>query len=170
MSKKIISIIILITVLAASYMFVACNGTEKVRVSFVQEGYETIVIEIDKGGMIKSNEIPKPVKINKYGYEVKWDKSNFRNITEDMVVNAVVVPKKYVVTFDPAGGQLLDDDGKTIEFIEFTFDAPYSLPVPLKDDYEFKGWLIGSELFIKTEVWTITDNITMTAKWELISD
>ncbi|MBO4251129.1 MAG: InlB B-repeat-containing protein [Clostridia bacterium] len=170
MNKKIISIILLLIVLTASFTVFACDGAEKVKVSFVQEGYETVVVEMEKGGTLKSNEIPKPVKINKYGYEVKWDRTNFRNLTEDTVVNAVVVPKKYVVTFDPAGGKLSDIDGKRIEYLEFTFDAPYSLPVPVKENYEFKGWLIGSELFVETEIWAITDNITMTAKWEAVVD
>lgn len=162
MCKKIISIFIVLTILAAAiFTFSACGGADKITVSFVQEGRETRVIEIEKGGTIKNKDIIQPAKTTKYGYTVQWDRTDFSNLTEDTVVYAVEVPKVLVVWYDTDGGEPID-------YSEFTFDAPYTLPVPVKAGYNFNGWLLGGEPFDKTEVWKVGDNITLKATWEQV--
>ena len=101
MIKKITAAIVLCIVLLTALLFVfsACGGTETVKVSFVQEGRKTIVREVEKGGTIGGRDIPQPAKTTGYGYTVKWDKTDFKNITEDILVTAREVPKTLIVTY-----------------------------------------------------------------------
>ena len=135
---------------------------EQVTVSFVQEGQETIEKTIDKGGSISLKDIPVPVNNAKYGYEIKWDRTNFKNLTEDTVVNAVEVAKKFVLMFESNGGEAIDA-------ITYTYDAPYELPVPVRAGYEFKCWYLGSDKLEQSGVWSLTANVSVKAEWEEIS-
>ena len=83
----------------------------------------------------------------------------FKNITENIEVNAVEVPQSFVVMYDVDGGEPIDN-GK------FYFDAPYTLPTPVKTGSLFKGWYLGAERLEDEGVWTIVDNVTLKAKWE----
>ncbi|MBP5466928.1 MAG: InlB B-repeat-containing protein [Clostridia bacterium] len=160
MYKRIIRIIAVFAALAvAVFAFSACGGTEKITVSFVQDGRETIVIEIEKGGALSVKDVPVPFDNAKHGYKTEWDRRVFKNITENITVNAVEVPESFVVMYDVDGGEPIEN-GK------FVFDAPYTLPTPVKDGFKFKGWFLGAERLEDSGVWNIVDNITLKAVWE----
>ena len=163
MKKRILGIFIALTFIHAVFTVVsACGATaekEKVTVSFVQEGRETVVREIDFGSSLNAKDVPLPVDNARYGYTVKWDRTVFKNVTENLVVNAIEVPKTFIVMFDSNGGEAIEN-GK------YAYEQPYTLPVPVRDGYEFKGWLLGAEKLEENGVWTITDNVTVKAEWE----
>lgn len=68
---------------------------EKIKVIFKQDGYDDVVREVVPGQSLTSVPTPKPVK----GYDVAWNVTNFKNITESMTVTVVKSPKEYTATF-----------------------------------------------------------------------
>ena len=68
-------------------------------------------------------DISVPFNNAKYGYQIEWNKKVFKNLTENIEVNAVEVPQSFVVMCDVDGGEPIDI-GK------FYFYAPYTLPTP----------------------------------------
>ena len=67
-------------------------------------------------------------------------------------------PKEYTVTFNSAGGSSVD--AQTVK----SGDKAVKPSDPVKEDYDFKGWYIGETEYDFTA--PVTDNITLTAKWE----
>ncbi|MGI5947327.1 MAG: InlB B-repeat-containing protein [Lachnospiraceae bacterium] len=71
---------------------------------------------------------------------------------------------QYQVSLNPNGG-ICDK-----ETIFVTYDAPYgSLPLPLKIDYRFQGWMqeASKELVTDKTVYKIPSDTILTAQWEL---
>ena len=95
------------------------------------------------------------------GYSIAWSipVGDVINVTEDLFVTANTVANQYTVTFDTTGGQVVAPQ-------KFTFDAPYQLPTPVRDGYQFLGWLDGDDaVLIEGEKWNIFTDLTLTAKW-----
>ncbi len=166
MKKRIMGLFMALTLIALAFAALsACGSTEKtektenVTISFVQEGQETIVKEIKSGSSLNLKDVPLPVDNAKYGYTIKWDRTTFKNVTENLVVNAIEVPKTFIVMFDANGGE-------DVENGKYSYEQPYTLPIPVREGYEFKGWLLGAEKLEQSGVWTITDNVTVKAEWE----
>ncbi len=81
----------------------------------------------------------------------------------DLVFYAVAKPNGYVVTLDPNGGEVSETS------IKVAYDDSYSLPVPTRKGYTFEGWYLGTEVFAESGVWTTTSNISLTARWSIIT-
>ena len=92
----------------------------------------------------------------KYGYEGTEEEWLF-----DLVNGNLATKVKYPVTFDTAGGsevptQDIEEGGKVIE------------PTTTRAGYTFMGWYLGEELW-SFAGYSITEPITLTAKWEIIT-
>ena len=71
-----------------------------------------------------------------------------------------IPPLKYVITFDSLGGSSVDS-------IEAEVNAEITeLPVPTKEDNLFEGWCIDNPPVTVVTSITLTENITLYAKWK----
>lgn len=87
---------------------------------------------------------------------ISCDNNSIENT--DTSNNIIKPTHKISISFDSSGGN-------TIESIEQFVDKLYELPIPNKKGYTFDGWYNGSELIKISGVWTIEENVELTAKW-----
>ncbi len=127
-------------------------------VVFVQRGQASESVTVAKGGSLAESRIPDLVPV--VGYTVAWDRNDFTNITENIVVEAIFTAKAYTVSLNANGGTLTNTTAQV------EYDAPYSLEIPTKEGYKFDGWK-GETLLASTgDRWNIDDsNLTLTAQW-----
>ena len=136
------------------------NETKKeyVTVTFKQEGKADVVKSVEKGTTL--TDIPTPAA--KTGYTVAWDKTDFRNITENTVVNAVETVKTYTIKFEGNIGAL----AKTPMTV--TYGEAYELPTAKSEEGTFNGWTYKGADFAMEGTWTMDvegDEIVLAAKW-----
>ena len=158
--KKLIVYLLSVCLLTSALALFACGEPEKVTVTFIQEGQETIVREVEYGGTLKVKDTPTPVQTStKNGYKIVWDVTDFKNLTENIVVHAKEVAKTFAEIIDYGY-----DDRK--EETSFTYDAEYNLPTPERAGYTFIGWTINGEPMASSGIWKWTDNqLTIKANW-----
>lgn len=131
---------------------------ERRTVSFVQDGYETIVIEVLDGESLSGELIPDTQP--KKGYTVVWEEKLVPTITENIVINAVATPNNYTVTYDAGEGTV----APATQVV--TYDAaPQSFATPTRDGYKFKGWEYEGNVISANDLWEIDRNVTLTARW-----
>lgn len=124
-------------------------------ITFKQVGQTDVVKTIEKGETL--SDIPTPA--NKTGYTVTWDKTDFSNVTDNIIVNAVETANTYTITYDVNGGMI----ESTTQAV--TYDAEYTLATPSKQDYSFLGWYNDGKLIIDGK-WSIANDVTLVAQWE----
>ena len=124
-------------------------------ITFKQVGQTDVVKTIEKGETL--SDIPTPA--NKTGYPVTWDKTDFSNVTDNIIVNAVETANTYTITYDANGGMI----ESTTQAV--TYDAEYTLATPSKQDYFFLGWYNEGKLIIDGK-WSIANDVTLVAQWE----
>lgn len=139
------------------------------KVTFKQEGQADIVREVLDLSVLAENDIPKPEQ-TKIGYSVVWEEKDLFEVTEDIIVNAIYIPKQYNITFLDRGSDSVfsgqfEETYPTIH----TYDSVTQLVEPVKEGYVFTGWFNdsicdGIEL---TELGAqdYTDDITLYARW-----
>lgn len=102
----------------------------------------------------------------KSAYELYKDKFGYEGTEEewlsDLVNGNLATKVRYPVTFDSAGGsdvptQEIEEGGKVAE-----------PEIPTRKGYTFKGWFLGEEAW-SFAGYSITEPITLTAKWEIIT-
>ncbi len=131
---------------------------EKRAVTFVQDGYEPIVVEVVDGGVLTGDMIPETQE--KTGYTVVWEEKIPSQITENIIINAVATPNTYYITYDAGEGDV------DMELQAVVYDsAPKTFAVATREGYKFKGWEYNGVLLSESEAWKIADNVTLTAKW-----
>lgn len=157
--KKTLIFLTSVCLLVFSLSLFACGEPKTVTVTFIQEGQTSIVREIEYGGSLKVKDVPSPVQNAKRGYEIKWDKSDFKNITENVEVHAVEVAASFAEILDYGHDNLT-------ESVKFTFDAQYELPTPVWAGHTFLHWEMNGETIENSGVWRWTDNqLTIRAIW-----
>ena len=166
--KKAFVLIISIFCLVCSTALLGCAKEQTVSVTFKQDGYDDVVITIDKGGLI--DEVPTPK--SRIGYTVTWDRTDFSNINEDTVVSAVETPNVYTVTFNLFGGTLVDQSGNAIanSTYEYTYDAQYSFPGVKRDGYNFNGWYAWKMRVPDQEISHIYSKIDEQGIWNICNE
>lgn len=134
---------------------------EKRTVTFVQDGYEPIVVEVLDGETLTGDMIPATQP--KQGYTVVWEEKVLPSITENITINAVATPNTYTITYDAGEGTVATETQDVI------FDtAPESFAVPTREGYKFKGWEYDGAVVSATDLWKIDKDVTFTAKWAKI--
>ncbi|MBQ7830890.1 MAG: InlB B-repeat-containing protein, partial [Clostridia bacterium] len=131
----------------------------KYTVSFVQEGCETINIEVKEGASLAEADMPKPQ--SKTGYIVAWENKDLTNIQGNITVNAVETVKKYTVVLNANGGTA------SVSSFEIKYGATYELPTPTNGSKTFKGWKYNGTVVDLKGTWNIdgADTITLIAEW-----
>lgn len=107
-----------------------------------------------------------PTVIQKDGYSVAWETTDFSNISGDMTVNAVKTPIEYTITYELDGGNNSADNPT-----KYTIEtSTIALATPSKTGNKFLGWYSDAEL--TTAVTEIAlgskGNVTLYAGWELV--
>ena len=162
--KKIVAIFVsALLFLGVIACLTCCDNTGKITVKFVQNGQETIVKELEKGGTL--TDIPTPKA--KSGYTIVWDTTAFSNLQEGLIVTAVETPNKYVISYE------LNNGNATIEAATqtVTYDAEVVLFTPQSnlEKIAFKGWIEQkSGTTFKSGVYKTAENITLVAEWEIL--
>ncbi len=100
------------------------------------------------------------------GYDVAWEEKRLTRVTEDVIVNAVITPTEYKITYI---------DGGAIPYNaprQYTIETEtFELPVPQRDYYSFEGWY-AEETFANRVAQVSqgsTGNVTLYAKWQQTS-
>lgn len=127
-------------------------------VTFMQTGQPDVVRVVEAGKAVTDIPEIKPVT----GYTVAWEDIDLTNVTADKIVNAVKTPKQYTVTYDANEGTM---SAKTEIF---TYDAEYTLQLPVRNDYSFVCWKNGIASIALTGIWRIAEDVTLTAAWKAI--
>ena len=101
------------------------------------------------------------------GYDVAWEEKQLIRVTEDVIVNAVITPTVYKITYILEGGTNPYNAPRQYTIETETFD----LPVPQRDYYSFEGWY-AEETFVNRVAQVSQDsagNVTLYAKWQQTS-
>ena len=152
-----------------AFAAVSCSGSgsqkTKYTVTFVQNGKVVFTLEVVDGSYPEILPEIQP----KTGYDLRWSKIDFGDISSDITVTVVETPKTYNVTLIPDGGAFADDNSTENKTVSVTYDATYSLPECKKDGYKFVSWKIDENKSCPSAgKWTTDDNLTLTAAYELI--
>ncbi len=151
----------LASILFVVFGFTACNEKE-ITVSFVQDGQEVIVKKIKKGETLY--DIPTPIQIK--GYTVTWERTDFSALKDSMDVKAVLTPNVYVINYK------VDENANGCSGLQTViYGENFTLDVPSLDGWVFVGWkLDGTETFVENGKYIWTENITLTAVWDVDGD
>ncbi len=130
----------------------------------------TITFDTDGGSAVDpitqdyNTSVTAPAAPTKEGYTFKgWDKEIPATMPAgDMTITAVWEANTYTVRLDTAGGELTGENTITV-----TYDQYYNLPMPTRDGYTFEGWYMGETKITTTTQVKITEDATVTAKWEV---
>ena len=71
----------------------------------------------------------------------------------------------YTVTFELNGGSIEDKDLSNGISVKENTVINFSEYVPTKTDYSFDGWLLGETLYMSTDTFTVTEDVTFSAQW-----
>ena len=96
---------------------------------------------------------------------------NGTNVLDNVNLYAHVTPLQYVATFTLGDGETLDVTSQTM-----TYDSQYTLPVPQKTGYTFKGWYYEKSydyIYLSdgngasSSVWTVAQDVELKADWSI---
>ena len=142
------------------------SGTESENtfsVTFIQEGQKSIIRNVEKGGTL--TDIPVPV--SKKGYTVKWDRTDFTNITEDLIVNVEETANTYKIIYN-LGSHDKDEKAYILSREQtVTYDESFNVYIPRFDGDPFVGLVIsGTDTEFTDGIYTTDDDILLTAIWK----
>ncbi len=129
-------------------------------ITFVQDGCDSITRTVKEGDALTDIPTPQPKK----GYTVAWETADFSSITSNLTIEANATANEYIITY-----QIAEAEGETMEGAltqTVTYDAPYELATPAKQNYDFLGWKANDELIAQTGTWNIDSNVTLTPTWK----
>ena len=142
--------------------FTITRATHKV--TFRQSGHPDKVYNVlDLADFAET--IPDVVAVT--GYDVAWEEKQLTRVTEDVIVNAVITPTVYEITYILDGGTIPYNAPRQYTIETETFD----LPAPQRDCYSFEGWYT-EDTFVNRVAQVSqgsTGNVTLYAKWQQTS-
>lgn len=146
------------------------GGENYVSVTFRQDGQDDIVKRVISGSTLTDIPSPEP----KTGYTVRWDRTDFSNLTQDITVTAQITANEYTITYDLGSNTYATIDGTTQSV---TYDAVFVLKSPSYNGAAaFYGWYVadngGKATNEKLEngTYLYAENITVIARWKEWSD
>lgn len=134
------------------------------KITFVQAGFADVVREVADESDLSEENIPEPQEVN--GYDVKWNRSDFTNITNDLTVEIIKTPKTYQITYELNGGTNHSDNPTT-----YTIESPtLALYNPEKAiGATFAGWYTNKDFIDESKITEIKQgtygDVTLYAKW-----
>lgn len=163
---------IFLTISMSIILFSGCNAPtgdnssqvkdEFYTITFRQDGQKDVTHSIKVGETL--DDIPTPIQ--KDGYTIVWNKTEFSAIKEDTLVLAVATANEYTISFDlySTWGEVeFGDDTQTV-----TFDSAYVLETPSLYGFLFTGWEIKDKgtAFDSKGTYKVADDITLVPTWE----
>lgn len=163
MKKKLKSLTVALLA-SITFSLVACGQPSKdeiqtYTVTFSQEGFADMQYKVEAGASL--TELP-PTKVMT-GYTVNWEEKDLINIQSNVVVNAIITPNEYQITYllsEENGESMV---GETVQTV--TYDAEYTLQTPDKYAYSFVGWKSKETLIPQSGVWKQATDVTLSATW-----
>ena len=145
---------------------------EPYTVSFVQEGCETVVVKVAEGGSLDADAIPAPQA--KEGYTITWDRTDFTNITQSVIVNAIQTANTYKITYNLGANTYAT---LPVETQEVQYEQSFTLQTPeYQGSAAFYGWYLADEDGKVTDekaengTYNWARDICVIAKWQEWSD
>ena len=89
-----------------------------------------------------------------------WDYDFNTTVSKNLIINAILVPKQYTITFDPNGGTL------TNQTQSVQYNAYLNLPTPTREGYMFAGWYINSNKVSSGSKYNYDGNLHLKAEWD----
>ena len=116
---------------------------------------------VKEGGKVKEPEIDRPGYVLEGWYcdGVKWDFDK-DVVNEDTILVAKWIGKEYKIHF-------VDEMGPACYDMIVTFGGRYYLPNQRVTGYTFLGWWRDDEQITQTGEWTIPEDVTLTARYEI---
>lgn len=139
-------------------------------VTFKQDGYADIVKTVEEGEDLAY--IPTPA--TETGYTVTWDRTDFTNITQNVIVNAVKTANTYKITYSLGANNYAT---VAFETQEVRYGESFTLQTPsYQGSAAFYGWYFADEKGNPTDekaengtyIWA--RDICVIAKWQEWSD
>lgn len=129
-------------------------------VVFRQAGKQDIVKQVKEGDTLTDI----PAIEQKTGYTITWNRTDFTNITENIVVETVVTANTYTITYDAGEGTA------SVATQTVTYDqAPGSFATATREGYNFVCWKYEGKAVQATEIWKIAGNVTLVAEWTSVA-
>lgn len=136
-------------------------------ITFVQTGQRPITRQVPAGGTL--TDIPEPVA--KTGYTVVWEEKEYTNITKSFTVNAVESANVYKIHYDLGALSKMENISGYIATQDVTFNESYNLISPSCNGYSFIKWVLkDSKTEFKNGIYTMTQDVYLTALWEIPED
>lgn len=160
--KRLTTLILSLVMILGCVIFSSCSSTKSFVITFVQDGQENIVYTVNTNGDLDG--IPNPV--SKDGYTVQWEINDFSKINEDVTVNAIYTPNKYVITYEVNTEHAsVSANSQTV-----TFNSEFTLltPTTTLSNYTFSHWKLkdsGAE-FSDNTVYSLARDIVVVAVWK----
>lgn len=169
---KIKSLILLIFVLL---IFVGCKSDQEDDI--IEKQYEIYQLAKDVGyngtyeewleSIMGQQGEPGENGLSAYEIYVKYH-TDYEKTEEEWIedlINGHLIENTFTITFDVNGGQLSEDD--FLKIITKKYDTINNLPIPIKEGYDFAGWVSGfgpndGQFTVLTNV---TKDIKLYAKW-----
>ncbi len=159
--KKIRKGVALALALLSVYALSACGSTN-LELSFVQEGQETVVKTVHIGETLF--DVPIPVQAE--GYTVTWERSDFTNLQSSLTIKAVFTPNTYIINYEIEQDAEIDEPMQAVRYKD-----SFELATPTRKGRVFVGWkLAETETFVENGEYAWTENITLTAVWDVDND
>ena len=133
----------------------------KYTVTYRQDGQPDQVFTVEEGKTADTTGLKDPAPV--VGYNVSWQTVDLTNVTQDITVGVVAVPKTYTVTYDAGEGEV------TPATFDVTYGATFTLATPTREGYKFTGWTYNGNAITAT-AWNIdAENIVLVAGWEALN-
>lgn len=131
------------------------------KITFVQEGQQTITRYINKGETLIDIPTVQPVA----GYDVAWSVTDFSNVQGNIEVTVVKTPKTFKITYKVENGVKISSTVQKVTYL-----AEYELLTATRVDYQFIGWKIEGESaqFDSKGVYSFTEDIVLVPIWRWI--
>lgn len=156
--------------ITADLIVTAIEKANSCKITFKQEGQEDVVRIVKKGQAL--TDIPEPKQSGRF--ITVWDRSNFSEITEDIVVNAKTTDKYRTFTITLKTGYTEEQVPMETTTIKVVYGREFTLPVPkyVKDSpsvsHEFDCWKIeGTNQKVTDGIYTFEQDLVLVASWEV---
>lgn len=130
-------------------------------VTFIMENGADVVIEVPEGASLEETQIPLPDLEEKTGYNVVWNRTDFSDIRENIIVQAEYAAKSYTITYRAGVGASISATTQ-----EVRYDEEFTLLTPTMADGEFLYWKnAATGERVNGGTWTMDEDVTLVAEW-----
>ena len=144
--------------------------TAQYTITFKQSGQEDVYRYVEEGEDLTDI----PACVEKRGYTVTWDRTDFTDISTNIVVNAVEDANEYKIYYQdiiedyiPWGAELEYDAEKEMYYAVVEYDATYTLVVCKNGQYiTTTQWKKDGVVYAATGVYQEIKDITLSPVWE----